>query len=255
MRAGSRENRRRFIQEDCVLSRLGLAGCDYERHSASSRRLPLRKRRKRRKWGRLFRALDMMTRATATDELLGQPVEDWFAAFVLKLLRSRVGRRKWHFLGTRRRRLCARHVRSIRKSPSGTKRDPGLSSSKRPHGRELAIDRVKRVISGIFSLASHASHRPRQLQQLQQPVLQPFRISLATPSNLRPTASLSTCIHTNAYYLIDSPASQVRHRRLAPASSLDLFIRLTSFWNAIYSADITKIHRPITLLLQKSLQS
>ena len=104
---------------------LGLTRWDYERHGASSRGLPLGERRKWRKRGRLFLALSMMTRTAATDELLGQPVEDWFAAFVLKLFRSRIGRRRGHFVCTRRRRLRARHVRSRRKSPSGTKRDLG----------------------------------------------------------------------------------------------------------------------------------
>jgi hypothetical protein len=83
VRAGSRDNRRGFIQDNCILIRLELSRCHNQRHGASSCIRPIGERRKR---GRVFWALSMMTRTA--NELLGQPVEDWFAAFVLELLGS-----------------------------------------------------------------------------------------------------------------------------------------------------------------------
>ena len=86
MRAGSRESRGGLVQDDCILNRLWRTRRYYERHGASSRRLAVGEWRKRR---RLFRSLRLMTRTrAATDKLLGQPIEDWFAAFVLELFRS-----------------------------------------------------------------------------------------------------------------------------------------------------------------------
>jgi len=46
VRASSRENRRGLVEEDCVLSGLGLARWDYERDGASSGRLRLEEWRK-----------------------------------------------------------------------------------------------------------------------------------------------------------------------------------------------------------------
>ncbi len=109
------------------------------------------------------------------------------------------------------------------------------------------------IFQVYFSRPQRFSQRPRQPQQLASPAL----------SNLlyhsRPAFSLrhrSQRTFTSSRTIFSTrPFPQSALIRFAPKSSSDLFVSLTSLWSTIYSANIPKIQKTVTLLLNRNHQS
>jgi hypothetical protein len=99
------------------------------------------------------------------------------------------------------------------------------------------------------------SHISPLSQPKSPPTAAPNEVPLPHKTSPQLATPLSTYINSNTYQLLDSPVSPVRPHHLALARSLNVFVGLTSFRSAFYSANIIKIQKAITRFFDRSLQS